>query len=172
MKKVLAYCFSKGDPILVLLLIVNFILCLYFIFFRSDPLYVPFNEYIDIAANLAAGKGYIGSGFFHLRIGPTAFLNPLYTGLVALFVIFFKLPYAYLGVRILQAFANTLICLNIYLISREIFNKKAALLSCFIFSVYLTFIFWTIFIWDTILFSLANISFLGPSCPILYPPMV
>ncbi len=132
----------------------NFFLCLIYIFFFSDPLWVPNHEYTDIARNIAAGNGYISSGFFHLKYAPTAFLAPFYSYFLAFFIKIFNLPQAYLGIRIFQAFINISICLMIFFVAKEVFNKKTAHLSCIIFLIYLPFIHWTTEVWDTLIFSL------------------
>ena len=112
------------------------------------------HEYTEIAISIFNGDGYVSGGFFHQNIFPSAFLQPVYTYLLALFIKISLLPFAFLNIRLLQIFFNLCLCLMIYIIGQKVFNKSAALWACFIFSVYIPFAYMTTFVWDTLLFSL------------------
>jgi 4-amino-4-deoxy-L-arabinose transferase-like glycosyltransferase len=127
---------------------------LIYLFFFSHPLFVDYHEYTEIARNIAAGHGYVGTGFFHFYRSNSAFLQPVYTYLLAFFIRFFDLPHAFLGIRLFQVFINLLVCLTVYFVARELFDEKTGWLSALLFSVYLPFIYLTTFVWDTLIFSL------------------
>ena len=132
----------------------NFILCLLAIFVFSNPLEVQYHEYTDLATHIASGKGYVSSGFFYLKDAPSAFLQPVYSYLLAFFIRLFKLPFAYLFVRILQACVCVSMAGMIYLIGGEVFNERSALSASFIYSIYLPFAYYSTVIWDTMIFAL------------------
>ena len=134
--------------------LLNLGLSLLYLFKFTDPLSTIFHEATIIASYLAAGHGFIGSGGLHIKLAPSAILQPVYPLLLAFFIFCFKIPYAFLAMRLLQVLINGLLCLTIYFIAREIFDRRAALFSALIFSVYLPFIHMTTIIWDTLLFTL------------------
>ncbi|KPJ65017.1 hypothetical protein AMJ44_11420 [candidate division WOR-1 bacterium DG_54_3] len=111
------------------------------------------HEYFDIAQNIAAGSGYVGSGFFHLNYAPTSFLPPVYTYLFALSLKIFGLIPGHIMMVVFQAFISVFIIILIYKLGEEIFDKKSAMIACLIFLIYLPFIYWTTMIWDTMLFT-------------------
>jgi 4-amino-4-deoxy-L-arabinose transferase-like glycosyltransferase len=144
----------KENYFLIALCGINFVLSLVYILFLKDGWWVPWHEYTDIAVNIASGHGYTGTGFFHLRSGPSAFLMPFYSYLLALFIKLFPLPLAYLFARIFNGLVNILTLLMIYVLARDMFGKRAGLWSAAIFAFYIPFIAWTYEIWDTSLFCL------------------
>jgi len=148
------FCSSSRNKILFFLCFLNFLFCLISLIFFSDLFYVPGHEYTDLARNLAAGKGYRSSGFFHLRYFSSAFLTPLYSFYLAIFIKLFGLPWAYALVRFSQIFLNLGILLMIYLVARELFDEKTAFCAAGFFTFYLPFIAWTAEIWDTLFFTL------------------
>lgn len=146
--------FFKERPALTAVCIINITLCLIHLFFFSDPLFVDQHEYTEIARNIAAGNGYIGSGFFHFYKSNTAFLQPVYSYLLALFILLFGLPKAFLAIRLFQIFINLLVCLMTYFVAREIFDEKTGWWSALLFSLYLPFIYLTTYVWDSLVFTL------------------
>jgi 4-amino-4-deoxy-L-arabinose transferase-like glycosyltransferase len=146
--------FCSGNKILFLLCFLNFLFCLISLIFFSDLFYVPGHEYTDLARNLAAGRGYRSSGFFHLRYFPSAFLTPFYPLFLAFFIKLFDLPFAYAVVRFFQIFLNFGILVMICLIAEELFEKETAIFSALLFAFYLPFIAWTGVISDTLSFAL------------------
>jgi len=144
----------KERQALIFFCFVSIAFSLYYVFAFSPPLLTTTGyEYSDIARHLAEGKGYSGTGFFRLHEGPTAFLAPAYSYLLAMLIKIFGFLPGHRAMQILQAMLNGLSCGMIYLVAKRIFNKEAALVSAAIFSVYLPFIYWSIHIWDTLLFS-------------------
>ncbi|MGB9613447.1 MAG: glycosyltransferase family 39 protein, partial [Candidatus Margulisiibacteriota bacterium] len=144
----------KENKFIFLLCGLNFIFCLAGIFFFSNPIFVPGHEYTDIARNIAAGRGYVGSGFFHLKYAPSAFLTPVYSYFLATLIRIFDLPNAFLIARIFNALLNALILILIYVLAREVFDKETANIASIIFAFYFPFVGWTVEIWDTLLFVL------------------
>jgi len=144
----------NSNYFLVVLSLINLLICLIYLLGYSKSMYVPWHEYTDIAVNIAAGNGYRGTGFFKLFCGPTAFLMPIYSYLLAFFIYIFKLPTAYLMARCFNALINIAILLMIYKLAEEIYDKRVGVVSAAIFSIYLPFVFWTYEVWDTLLFSL------------------
>ena len=146
--------FIKNNLWLAGACLLNLAACLLFLFRFSDPFFVDIHEYLELAANLVNGNGYSSGGFFHFQTFPSAFLQPVYAYLLAFFIKMSGLPFAYLHIRLLQIAFSLLLCLTIYLIGLEVFNKKAALCAAYIYALYVPFIYQTTFVWDTLLFSL------------------
>jgi 4-amino-4-deoxy-L-arabinose transferase-like glycosyltransferase len=139
---------------LVLLCLLNLALGLGYLFFFTDPLYAINHEATQLALSLVGGQGFVSAGGLHLKYAVSAILQPVYPCLLALLILAFKLPYAFLAMRLLQLLALVFLVILIYLIAREIFNKRAALVAAGLGSIYLPFINITTVIWDTTLFCL------------------
>jgi hypothetical protein len=82
----------ENKQLLWLILLVNLILSLLYLLSSGELWFVPRHEYTQLAVNLAAGRGYCGSGFFRVGFGPSAFLGPVYTIFLAALIALFKLP--------------------------------------------------------------------------------
>ena len=138
---------------LILILISFLVLLSRLFYFRWFIRSLGGHEYYDIAQNISAGFGYVGSGFFHLNYAPTSFLPPVYTYLFALSLkLFGKIP-GHIMMIIFQAIISVFIVIFIYKLGEEIFDKKSAAIACVIFLIYLPFIHWTTKVWDTMLFT-------------------
>ena len=114
---------------------------------------LPFIESEDIdnfgsiAVNMIHGHGFV----FKPGLSPTLFREPLYPlFLAAIYSVFGE---NLLAVQFMQTLLGTLTCLVIYLIAKEIFEKKTAILSAFIFTLYPLFIWYTARIWVETLFT-------------------
>src|SRR3989339_973393 len=134
--------------------LINLALCLVYLFLFTDPLYVINHEATQLAVNLARGFGFVGSGGLNLKIGASAIIQPAYPFILAIFITLCKIPKAFLAIRLFQVAINLCLGLLIYLTAREIFGKRTAAFSVFIFAFYLPFIHFTTIIWDTLLFTL------------------
>ncbi|MCU0640516.1 MAG: glycosyltransferase family 39 protein [Candidatus Margulisbacteria bacterium] len=134
--------------------LLNLALCLFTLFVLTDPLYVINHEATQIAAHLVRGEGFTGSGGLQIRNAPSAIIQPLYPALLAVMLWLFKVPGAFLALRLLQSVLSVLLCRLIYLIARELVPENTALLAALFYAVYFPFIYTTTIIWDTMLFSL------------------
>ena len=149
------------NPIIViciLCLAIRLVFC-YFVF----PVFgLPFIESVDIdnfgviAKNLLHGHGFI----IEPGSAPTILRGPLYP----LFLVF---TYSVFGenlfvVQFMQSLFGALTCFIIYLIAKNIFDKKTAVISALIFTFYPLFIWYTARIWtETLLTFLLSILVLS-----------
>jgi 4-amino-4-deoxy-L-arabinose transferase-like glycosyltransferase len=134
--------------------LLNLALCLFTLFALTDPFYVINHEATQIAAHLVRGEGFTGSGGLQIRNAPSAILQPVYPCLLAFMLLLFKVPAGFFALRLLQALFSVLLCRMIYLIAREVFAERAALLAALLYAVYFPFAHVTTIIWDITLFSL------------------
>ncbi|MGC8976138.1 MAG: ArnT family glycosyltransferase [Candidatus Ratteibacteria bacterium] len=136
--------------ILIFLLIAGFLIRIGFIFSLKNRFYFDDEfEYFKMAQNFISGKGLI--------VGENlkSFRPPLYPFIIS---IFYYLNFDLLGIRIFQVLLSTFSIYIIYLIGKETFNEKVALVSSFICVFYPYFIFYngfllteTVFIFLTLL---------------------
>ena len=137
-----------------LICLLNLVLGLGYLFFLTDPLYAINHEATQLALSLAGGQGFVSAGGLHLKYAVSAILQPVYPCLLALLIVIFKLPYAFLAMRLLQLAVLGALIIMIYLIAREVFDERAALVATGLTAVYFPFINITTIIWDTTLFCL------------------
>ena len=131
------------------------ILALYQLFVFTDPWVVYNYEYTDLARNIAAGKGYIGSGFFRIMTAPSAFLQPVYAYLMAgVIFVFNSLSWAFFVLRLMQIFMLLVLCVVVYRIARQLYGELSAQVSALLLALYWPLISLTGFVWDTMLFCL------------------
>ncbi|MFA4844491.1 MAG: hypothetical protein WC632_06055 [Candidatus Margulisiibacteriota bacterium] len=131
------------------------VLALYQLFVLSDPLVVDYHEYTDLARHIVAGQGYISSGFFRVMIAPSAFLQPVYTYLLAgAIFVFNSLSWAFFVIRLLQIIMLLGLWAVVYRITRELYGELSAQVSAFLLALYWPLITLTGFVWDTMLFCL------------------
>lgn len=89
-------------------------------------------SYDQIAVNFLNGKGFVTDDGLYARRPPS---YPLFLALI-----YFIFGYSLVTVRFIQVIIGALTCLIIYLISKEIFDKKTGLISAFICAIYYPFI--------------------------------
>ena len=136
--------------ILIFLLIAGFLIRIGFIFSLKNRFYFDDEfEYFKMAQNFISGKGLI------VDENLKSFRPPLYPFIIS---IFYYLNFDLLGIRIFQVLISTFSIYIIYLIGKETFNEKVALVSSFICVFYPYFIFYngfllteTVFIFLTLL---------------------
>lgn len=143
----------KDNLPLVLICGLNLALCLLYLFYFTDPLYVINHEATQLAWSLATGQGYVGAGGLHIKYAVSALLQPVYPYLLALLIVLFKLPYSFLALRLLQALMAGALCLTTYFIACEVFDRSTGLITALICALYGPFIFMSTIIWDTMLVS-------------------
>lgn len=127
---------KKIDLLLLAIFLLSLLLRLYVAFsyeeelFYNNPLYGNDQLNYDILArNLLQEHG------FNFEDGqPTAFITPLYP--LFLSVVYFFSGGSYLCARIVQALLGSLVCLLIYFIAKEVFNKPTAILAFFFMSIH------------------------------------
>jgi 4-amino-4-deoxy-L-arabinose transferase-like glycosyltransferase len=141
----------KNNLPLVLICGLNFILSLLYLFRFTDPFYVINHEATQLAWSLATGQGYVGAGGLHIKYAVSALLQPVYPCLLALLIVLFKLPNAFLALRLLQALMCAALCAIVYGLGSEIFGRRTGLAAALIFAFYLLM---ATMIWDTLLVSL------------------
>ncbi len=138
--------------------LLSFAVRLVFCYFIFPTAGIPFIESVDIDR-----FGAIASNLFHgydfvLEPGssPTLLRGPLYPlFLVLTFSIFGENLY---GVQFMQSLFGALTCFMIYLIAKQIFDRKTAIISAIIFTLYPLFIWYTARIWvETLLAFLLSI---------------
>lgn len=135
--------------ILVLCLIVRLAFC-YFIFPIAG---VQFIESVDIDRYLALAKNVLhGHGFVHeLGSSPDFFRGPLYPlFLISIYFFFGENLYA---IQFVHSLLGTLTCFVIYLIAKEVFDRKTAIISAVIFTFYPLLIWYTARIWTEALLT-------------------
>ena len=119
--KLLNFFSEYHNIILVLILIFAFIIRIYFFFQTiNQPLWWDESQYVEQARRL--GLNLETNDIWYYR--RTMFL-PLFWSL------FFKLGFGETTLRLTEVFFSVLIVLATYLISKEMFNKKTALIAAF-----------------------------------------
>jgi 4-amino-4-deoxy-L-arabinose transferase-like glycosyltransferase len=88
-------------------------------------------SYDTIAVNLLNGEGFVYNGLYARR-GP---IYPLF-----LAFIYLSFGHSYVAIRFAQAIIGALTCIIIYLLGKQIFDKKVGLVAAFISAVYYPFI--------------------------------
>lgn len=143
---------------IILICVINFVVRLLFCYFIFPTAGIPFIESVDIdrfgaiASNLFHGYGFV----LEPGSSPTLLRGPLYPlFLVLTFSIFGENLYS---VQFMQSLLGALTCFIIYLIAKQIFDRKTAILSAIIFTLYPLFIWYTARIWtETLLTFLLSI---------------
>lgn len=102
-------------------------------------------SYDQIAINFLSGKGFVTDDGLYSRRAP---VYPLF--LAFIYLIF---GHSYVIVRFIQAIIGSLTCLIIYLLGKELFDKKIGLLSAFIFAIYYPFIQYPAYLLTEIIFT-------------------
>lgn len=104
-------------------------------------------EYDRLGLNLTESRGYINS----FDGAATSHRPPLYPAMLA--IIYRTFGHDYFIVRLIQALIGALTVCVFYLIAGKIFNKPTALLVGIFSSFYMTFVFYTKFLYTETLFS-------------------
>lgn len=107
-----------------------------------------------IARSIAEGHGF--GNPLYIETGPTAWVTPVYPGLLALI---FKLFGVYsrtsaLVILTLNSLFSAMVCVPIYLISWRTFGRRTALLATCLWAVFPTAISNSVFVWETSLTAL------------------
>ncbi|MBN1913114.1 MAG: glycosyltransferase family 39 protein, partial [Candidatus Omnitrophica bacterium] len=111
-------------------------------------------EYDELALNLLAGKGFI-----NFNTGkPTAWRVPLYP--IFLASIYSVFGHNYTAVRIVQCLLGAFLCVLIYLIAKEIFSSRVALIASLTLCFYKPYILYSYFGGPGFLFSENLFTFL------------
>jgi len=107
-----------------------------------------------IASALASGQGF--SSPFPAWSGSTAWVGPIYplllAGIFKLFGIYS--PASALAILLINSIFSALTCLTIYLIGNDLFGRRVALWSAWLWAILPYFIHWTTVIWETSLSTL------------------
>ncbi|MCD6219864.1 glycosyltransferase family 39 protein [Candidatus Calescamantes bacterium] len=120
--------------LLTLLFLLAFLPRLTFIFTLHNPVLPDEDTYLKMAETIKRGKGL---AYPHV----TASMPPVYPYFVVLIT---SLPFNdFVEIRFLQSILGGILALLIFILSKEIFNKRTALLSTLIYSFYPTLIFFT-----------------------------
>jgi len=110
------------------------------------------HSYNQIAVNLLDGKGFVTDGGLYARRGP---VYPLF-----LAIIYLIFGYSFVAVRFAQAIIGALTCIIIYLLSKELFDKKVGLIAAFISAIYYPFILQPAYLLTEVLFTFLLIAML------------
>lgn len=139
------------NPI-ILICILCFALRLVFCYLIFPVVGLPLIEDVDIdnfgslAKNMIDGHGFV----LEPGLAPTLFRGPLYPLFLALiYLVFGENLFA---VQVIQSVLGALTCFIIYLIAKNIFDKKTAVISAIIFALYPLFLWYTARIWVETLF--------------------
>jgi 4-amino-4-deoxy-L-arabinose transferase-like glycosyltransferase len=96
--------------------------------FFTPPLLQDETEYLAIAQSLYHGNGFSIDG------APTAYRAPVYPAFIA--TVFTAIGESVVAIRILQALADTLTCVLLFLLCKRFFSENTALLAITIYSFF------------------------------------
>jgi len=102
-------------------------------------------SYDEVVLNFLNGKGLVTAGGLYARIGPVypLFLSAVYSSFGRSFV----------AVRFVQIVVSALTCVIVYLIGRELYDKKTGLASACVSAVYYPFIQQPVYLLTEVVFS-------------------
>jgi len=125
--------FKRGKGIVVVIFLISLLLRLSFAVIHDEPVIHDQEGYDTLAMNLLQYHE-----FSPVKGQPTAYCTPLYP--MFLSVIYFFFGHSYLWARIAQALLGSVVCLILYFITKEVFNKPIALVSMFFMSIHYFFL--------------------------------
>jgi len=124
----------NNRTVLIILFVLAVTVRLFYIAGKSDVLVSDEKEYDRLAMSLVDAKGYVNSTDGR----PTSLRPPFYAFFLSL--VYRAWGRSIIAARIVQAFLSACMVCVLFLISREIFDDKSALLAGFVATFYMTYV--------------------------------